>query len=246
MREIYDALLDLKKIAKLKWNNPPYLFQFFNVFGYHQSKTSCVKGMARIFNAFIEGMNGRPRLPRFLVFIMDKDFIQNINFFGFGATRVMEIVLTWLVKEVNKCIKRRKTDLFNVKPGAISLDQTKIVWVKMIKRPYGGMSEFDQVFALRNRFNNAIDNVLQDTKPINYVLSIQVDEHDFYPNGELTEQEQRAYWKEVNDCLALFDQDKINLKPKGLKDNNPGNRTANDQRKLPTPPRKGKGNNRFY
>ena len=244
MDEIFRALNELKRIACILKTNPPYLYQFFNVFSYYQNKLSCVRGIVRILNALIEGLNNRHRLPRLVVFIMDRDFISHINYFSFRVTEVMETVFHWLAREVNKLIRRRKADLFDIKPGAILLDQTKIVWVKMIKRPYMDpqFQKFDSTFALRNKFNNAIKTVLADLKPINYILNIKVDERDFYPTGGLTEQGQRSFWREIDECLSLFDQDKINLKLKALKEtplvSNYNNSKNQNLKKLPSPPPK--------
>ena len=123
----------MRRQAVLKRINKPYLFEFFNVLPYHQTKISAVRGLARIINAFLEGINTRQRLPQYVVFILDKDFISISNYFGFGASRVMSTVFRWLVRQVNMIIKCRRIDLFNKKLGALSLNSTKIVWVKMIK-----------------------------------------------------------------------------------------------------------------
>ena len=152
---------------------------------------------------------------------MDKDFIVNMNFFGFGTSKVMAIGLNWLIRQINICLKRRKTELFDKKPGAIALESTKIIWIKMIKHPYGCLQEFDKIFAPCNRFNNMLDEVRCNTNPQHYVLSIRVEETDFHLNGELSEQGQITFWKEVDQCMKKFDRGEINLKPKGSKDFDP-------------------------
>ena len=220
LRENFEAFKNLQKKAYLNRTNPPYLYGFFNVFAYFQSKNSSVKGLACIFNTFLEGLNGRKsfRPPCFLIFVMDKDFIVNMNFFGYGALKVMSMGLQWLIRQVNICLKQRKTELFDKKPGAIALESMKIIWVKMIKHPYGCLQEFNKIFALRNRFNNILDEVLCNTNPQHHVLSIRVEENDFHLNGELNEQGEITFWKEVDQCMKKFDRGEINLKPKGSKD----------------------------
>ena len=244
LRDIFHTFVEMQQYAIRKRKNPPYLYSFYNVFGYFQSKLSCVKGITRIYNAFLKGMNARKKLPRFIVFVMDKDLIANANYFGFGASLVLERIFEWLMKKVNANIQRRKADLFNIKPGALALTSTKVIWVRMIKRPYGSIWEFDKVFALCNRCNNAIENVLACANPQQYILSIKVDENDFHLNGELNDQGLKSFWNEIDTCLQLFDHDKINLKPKKQVDKDRRSvvpmlqptQHMEKHRKLPTPP----------
>ena len=100
LRDIFTTFTDMNKHAVRSRSKPPYLFGFYNVFGYFQNKISCVKGIVRIYNAFLEGLNGRKRLPRFLVFVMDKDFIVNINYFAYGVSAVMEEMMDVLISKV--------------------------------------------------------------------------------------------------------------------------------------------------
>ena len=218
LRDIFHTFVEMQQFAIWKRKNPPYLYSFYNVFGYFQNKFSCVKGIVRVYNAFLEGMNARKKLPRFVVFIMDKDFVVNANYFGYGATLVLERIFEWLMKKVNANFQRRKANLFNIKPGALALTSMKVIWVRMIKCPYGCLQEFDKIFALRNHCNNAIENVLASATPQQYILSIKVDENDFHLNGELNDQGLNSFWKEMDTCLHLFDHDKINLKPKTRSD----------------------------
>ena len=111
-------------------------------------------------------------------------------------------------------------DLFDRKPAALGLEASKVIWTKMLKRPYtDGRQKFDQVFALRNQFNNMLDSVLSNSKTQHYVLSIKVDPEEFYPNGELTLAGQHILWKEIDTCLKKFNCEEINLKPKAVRRN---------------------------
>ena len=194
LREIFNTFSDMNKYAIRNRSKPPYLYGFYNIFGYFQNKISSVRGIARIYNAFLEGMNNRKRLPRFIIMVMDKDFIVNVNYFAYSVSEVMENMMELLTSKINANIDRRKQQLFNVKPGAMSLFQTKIVWVKMIKRPYGSLQEFSHIFALRNKMNNAIEKSIVNVNPQQYLLSIKVDHNDFHPNGELSEDGQKSFW----------------------------------------------------
>ena len=235
--------MGLKTQAKLKRKNLPYLYQFFNVFGYFQSSVSAVKGLARILNAFIEGLNNRPRLPKYVVMVPDRDLIAATNYYGFGVSLVFKETLTWVIKQMDANIQRRKTQLFDKKPGALFIESLKFIWIKMIKQPYNGMQRFDQIMALRNRFNNTLEEVLAaNTTSKHFILSIKAEEEDFYWMGELTDDGKLNFWKEVDACLRRFDWGEINLRPRTLtlnKTNNNDNSCLKyefPRHKLPTPP----------
>ena len=239
LRETYQTLVQLKNLAVAARRNPPYLYQFFNVYGFYQNKASVIQGLARLLNSCIQGLNARPRLPKYLVFIPDRDLIDSIGYYGYGVTDVYVSCMFWLISQIDKCVKCRRAGLFDRKPGALSLDSPKVIWIKMLKRPYNGRQQFDQVMALRNRFNNALEEALaQYTKSQHYILSIKVDEDDFYRNGELTEEGKRDFWREVDSCLKRFDREEINLKPRAAssKPDYDNNKSGSLRRKMPTPP----------
>ena len=107
-----------------------------------------------------------------------------------------------------------------------------------------------------NRFNNALEAVLARTHPTQYILSIKVDDNEFYPTGELTGDGKVSFWSEVDICLKRFDRNEINLKPRAIKgtetevndhlcrSNNSWHHSADhscqkdESRWLPTPPPK--------
>ena len=215
--------------------DPPYLHQNFNIFGFHQKHLSAVKGLARILNAFTEGLNTRPKLPKYVIMVPDKDMITCIDYFSFGATDVFEKCLTWILQQIDNYLARRETDLINKKPGALFGDSSpQIIWIRMLKRPYNGFQEFDQILALCNRFNNALESTLAEVpiKAEHLILSIKVDDMDFYKTGSLTPAGEANFWREVNECIHRFELDKINLVPRHQKKDV----YSDNRRKLPTPP----------
>ena len=102
---IFDAFMELRKVVVIKRRNQPYLFDFFNVLGYFQSKASMVRGIVRMLNAFIDALNTRKKLPRFIIFVPDRDLITQVNYPDFGASEVFEHCIEWLVKQVNILIQ---------------------------------------------------------------------------------------------------------------------------------------------
>ena len=137
------------------------------------------------------------------------------------------------------------------KPGALTTTPPKVIWVKMLKRPYNGMQEFDRVLALCNRFNNALEETLATTpaKLEHLILSIKVEEGDFYPTGSLNPDGEVNFWKEINECISKFEIDKINLKPRAKKDFTPDPSAHHHQqhrRKMPTPPPQHRNSSKDY
>ena len=59
-----------------------------------------------------------------------------------------------------------------------------------------------------------MENTLALAKNIEqYMLSIKVDEQDFFKTGDLTSGGEFSFWREIDDCIKKFDQDEINLHP---------------------------------
>ena len=231
--------MDSKLRAKIAKKNPPYIYQFFNVFGFYQNNFSALRGMVRLLNTCIQALNTRPRLPKYLILVPNCDLISSMTFFGFSALTVFIRCLTWLVKQIDTAVNRHKMSLFDKKPGALSLESPKLIWIKMLKRPYNAPQTLDETIALRNRFNNALEEVLaNNVKFQHYIMSIKVNSADFYKSGELTDAGQKDFWIEMDTCLKRFDRDEINLKPRNL---NPNTGTSAEHsgskcRKLPTQP----------
>ena len=113
----------------------PYIYQHFNVVLYFTSAASRVHSlMARIVNAAIEGLNSKERLPKYLLIILDKDLLQELNYFEFGLTEALEECLFWLVKQFDKVFEIHRDDLRRKKPGALSTaTEPWIIWLAMLQ-----------------------------------------------------------------------------------------------------------------
>ena len=148
LRSAFNSFSKSRSRAIKNRQEPPYLHQFYYVTGYFQNKLSAVRVLARMHNAFIEARNARAKLPKYIIFIPDKDLITNISYFGYGATIIFTESLKWMLNKIDNNILRHKTQLMNVRPGVLDVELPKIVWVKMLKHPYNGFQDFDQVMAL--------------------------------------------------------------------------------------------------
>ena len=249
LREAFNTFISMRNQAAIQKKQPPYIFKYYNVFGYFQSKNSMVCGITRVLNAAVEGLNARIKLPRFMVIVQDTDIItfaqyheteHSIN----EAMETMEKLLDWLLKQLEINIECRKTDLFYKKPGAL-VDLTgvpKIVWVHMLKQP-SSKTEFSHIISLQGKFNNILEDLLgrATSKLSNFILSIEVDQKEFDISGNLLETGKKYFWRELDSCLKKFDHHEINLKPRP-----PKARKKDIKRKLLTPPRNNRKSDKYH
>ena len=125
----------------------------------------------------------------------------------------MLALLNGLFSRMENATHRRKTELIERKPGAILADAPEFILVKMLKQP---KSSANRLSLLCGKFNNTFENMLFTRKGRipSYILSIQVDQEGFFPNGELTNTGKHKFWQEIDSCIKKFKRREINLKPK--------------------------------
>ena len=82
----YDALQLLKTESTTRHKRPPYLYEIYNVSAWYQNPLSDVRPtVARLFNSLVEALNKKSHLPRYVIFIIDKDVLESIDTWGFGT-----------------------------------------------------------------------------------------------------------------------------------------------------------------
>ena len=118
--EIFDNFASMRNRAYAKRRQPPYLYEFYNVSGHFQMRLSAVKGVTRLYNALIEALNAQKfRLPKYIVMVPDKDLIEQINFYSFGASSVISATLQWLVHQMELTVERKEEKIIEKRPGAL-------------------------------------------------------------------------------------------------------------------------------
>ena len=134
--KIIETLFEMRTTALRKKKQPPYIYHMYNVFAYVPSRNIGAKrSIACIFHALVEGLNNRIRLPRFLLVIIDRDIIEDINLFDYGVSSAIFKEFEWLIRNINIQVKRRRTELLDAKPGAVYGNDPRIIFVTMIRRP---------------------------------------------------------------------------------------------------------------
>ena len=160
LREMWTTIIGTKNKAKLKNSLPPYIFDKYNVLPLYAVSSSLNKScLGRMYNQFIDGLNENPWLPRYVIFLLDKDIIEVAHHNGFGCKQVFAKILTWFGLHIESAFEVRKDDLCGKRSGAFLQDAT-IIWVKMVARPYIRSAEKTFVFAQYNTFNSVLQSVM--------------------------------------------------------------------------------------
>ena len=98
----------------------PYLNDYYNVHGYFTSSVMQDRATGRILNVLIEVLNqkqiARQRLPRFLVVVLDKDIIADLNSFKVGAVKNLATLVNWLTCQIDIVIWRKRLQIADKKP----------------------------------------------------------------------------------------------------------------------------------
>ena len=202
-REIHATLLDMRNSALVNKINPPYVFEYYNVFGYMMNANNGTRRtVAHILNAAIEGLNSRERLPHFIVVIIDKDIIEDINMFDHKAGEAISQNLRWLMRQVNTYIKRKCLEILDKKPGAIYGGDPKIIYISVIKQAivFPRESRMESVVALCHKFNKILNEEVEANKALILNVESCTREHfDFF--GRLNARGKFTFWSEVNYLL---------------------------------------------
>ena len=199
----------------------PFLFQSYNVSAYFNMISSSTRGLARILNPLIQALNERPRLPKMIIVVPDKDIITDAKTYSFGSTYILGKALHYLVKEIGIVIQRRKMELMEKKPGTVVPDYPKVIWVRMLKRPKDiPVIGFTEALSMRGKFNSIREEMLTVINPgENHLISITVPENDFNMQGDLSNTGKTCFWSEMDRGLKKFDLGEISLKPCNFSEN---------------------------
>ena len=195
---------------------PPYLYEYYNVEGFWVLPTTGIhRSIAHILNSFIEALNMGRWLPRFLIVIIDKDIIEDVDMYDYGATKELYENVKWLIRQIDILIQRKKAEILNVRPGALYSTDPKLILVTMIHRPlqFPTGSQMGKVVTLRAKFNNSLNEVAAE---YDYsILSIDScdSECHFDLLRKLNHLGQYTFWKQLNYLLQLFNKKKIYLLP---------------------------------
>ena len=171
----------------------------------------------------MDALNSEHKLPRYLVVVMDKDIIQSINLFNYGAYQVIAETVNWLTRQIDITVRRKRLNITEKKPGAIANEyEPTIIYTMMVRRPqtYPMGSKMESICSLRTKFNNVLNEaaVRQDAKVLS-IRSLSMLEH-FDPCGNLSRKGKTAFWYEMDNLIDRFENDGLQLKPRPIASRN--------------------------
>ena len=150
---------DLNEVNLNKHLAQPYLNDFYNVLPFSRD-TPDVQVVTRVVNSMIEVINRTKRLPRFLIVMLDKDLISEIDIFSKYAIKTLKENVNWLAKQIGIYLRRKRIDILTKKPGATFVEDSTVIFIRMMRRPDLNLrrgSTKDEIFALRAKFNDTLN-----------------------------------------------------------------------------------------
>ena len=156
----------------------------------------------------IEALNERPKLPKYLIMILDADLIKITKCYKTSPSYVLGSAIHQILKKLEKAIERRKCELLEKKPGALQDNFPKVVWIRMLRRP-SKIADSHRILSLRGKFNQALEDNLAIASDKHHLMSIEIDEEDFDHWGKITQPGMITFWKELDRGLMKFDRNEI-------------------------------------
>ena len=193
-----------------------YLKKYYNVAGFFDTTGIIKEGLARVVNAMIEGVNTKHKLPRFMVVILDKDVIEDLNFFEFGSYKALAEVTNWLTIQISIVIQRKKLELNAKKLGVVYSGDPKVIYVQMLRQTemYKQGSHMQQVCKLRPKFNESLNQaVARLDQNLLHIRSCDAESH-FDDRGNLSLKGKHAFWHKIDELLDCSTLEKLSYSQK--------------------------------
>ena len=246
LRNTMKELSEMMKRAKVNKHPPPYMYEMFNINGYFAG--IAMKGPLKLVNPLVDALNDDHHLPKYVILVPDKDLFTDSK--KEQTAYAMGSNIHYVITQTDVHLERRHQDLLNKRPGALSKDFPKSIWIRMLKRPVNQLKENAELFGLRGKFNSILEDRLLDGNAENHhIMSIEVAANHFDLAGNLTDKGKEEFWIEVDKAIKKFDRGEIPLRPrkyiepkpqdfinKAMKSHNEEN--LKKFKKLPSPPKR--------
>ena len=153
---------------------------------------------SRILNTFISAINAKSVLPRFVVFVIDKEIMEFVEYGGFGVSTLYGTILESLIKKVHATVEKVKSKL---PAKAIKQDQPHIYWTPAIT--HQGFQDME----LRNKYNLCLHSIVK-LYPNMRVIKLKNywdfnDNNLILPNGQISAMGKGSIWKSIDDALKF-------------------------------------------
>ena len=129
VKEASNTLATLKESAKRN-NDRLYLQEYYNITtGYPLTNAGVKLAVTRMVNALTDMINEKHEIPHFVVVLMDRDIISDVDIDGPDAVCMIRILVNWLVKQIDVLIRRKRAELLDKKPGGLYEGHPTLIFV---------------------------------------------------------------------------------------------------------------------
>ena len=194
----------------------PHMFRYYNVDARFSPPVSLNRSfMARMISCFIAALNEKPKLPRYVLIIIDKDWFESSKIVEFGVGKAVNTAIQWLLDQISRAIEIHKENLYNRKPGALATgSEPRLIWVAMLKRPIIHDAKWAAIYSLTWKFNEILEQVIAcDRRSHILKPNLPGDASLFDIWGNLTASGKIDYWCEIDKQVRDFNCSKTDLKP---------------------------------
>ena len=215
LSKIYGGLQHLKSRRESKHEKGPYIYEFYSVSAWYMNPLSEVRPtIARLQNALTEALNQNIYLPKYIIIIPEKDIVESAFKSDSCSNREIEDQANWLIGQVSKLLMARREDLKSKKPGSVTADLTRVIWVNMLARPEYNNPYLNTLFDLRQTYNGKMKKLLEVEKYMHIIEVPNMEEYKYFnKQGELTTLGKEEFWLNFNAELKALDATpKENLK----------------------------------
>ena len=215
--EIKNTFLEIVHAASKNKRLPmPYIQEYYNVKFLCDPLNAANNSTGRILNALLSGINEKnAHLPKYLLVVMDKDIIADIDATDSAAVQILQHLVYWLTHQVNIILRRKRINILEKKPGAVAHDVIHIIFVRMIRRigQYSTESHLGAILSLRAKFNDALNDAAAKINQRILTINSCNAYEDFNSKGSLSDRDRTAFWQELDDLTYRFDTDRVKLLP---------------------------------
>ena len=242
LHDTFFTLANMRREAKINKREPPYLYGQYNISAFHMAKSMISNVLTRFCNSFIEAMN-KNRMPRMIVFLPDRDLFRKLCDDNRPRTsKMIGKCLSWFTRFIENTIDAKKEEMMNIRRGALTPGEPKLIWIKVIRRPTNDVN----IELVRQKINYILEETLVSRIDCNILDPNEAIKHYHFDRSDMLTHEGRvALWSEINNQLKAFDYQNISLKPQSVVTNNRAEQqechqaaayAGNDRYYLPIPP----------
>ena len=101
LKDVYYTLRAMKTPGDKKSSEHDiYLHQMYDVEEFYSDNFREEDAMSRIINSLVKALNKHNYMPRMIIFFIDHEFIQLINYSGSGISLLMGKCLYWMISRI--------------------------------------------------------------------------------------------------------------------------------------------------